>query len=497
MEIFVETIERELPDLAAPGRARRASSAGATGPPTRCGRRWPSSSRRRTATSGSSSGSRSTTAAARRSSRRRGGSSRRASIRATSTRTRSASRLYAPEMPEPDLLIRTSGELRVSNFLLWQLAYTELVFVDTLWPDFGERELRAARSPSTRAAAAASAADDARCLSRVAVVAAGAADRLGGAYLGGWFLFALARSRRWSRCTSSTALARDAAPARPRGLRRARSPRCSARELGGLAWMLGGFLVTFLLAFVFAAVSETRQSTTVAIATTVFGAAWIGLGLGHLILLRELDAGRHGRDLRRPDHGLRHRHVRVRRRPARGPAQDVAGRSRRGRPGRASSSGAVAGVVRPRSSSSTTTAPRRLALARLRRGRRARRRRSATCSSRSSSATSASRTRAASCSATAASSTASTRSSSPAPAAYFTLAGARRSGLDGTLDCPTLDDEDASRCSAPPDRSAVRRSRSIDAHPELELCAALGSRHEADSIAAAARRRARPGRAAT
>jgi undecaprenyl diphosphate synthase len=53
-------------------------------------------------------------------------------------------RLYAPEMPEPDLLIRTSGELRVSNFLLWQLAYTELVFVNTLWPDFGERQLRQA-----------------------------------------------------------------------------------------------------------------------------------------------------------------------------------------------------------------------------------------------------------------------------------------------------------------------------------------------------------------
>jgi undecaprenyl diphosphate synthase len=55
-----------------------------------------------------------------------------------------ASRLYAPEMPEPDLLIRTSGELRVSNFLLWQLAYAELVFVETLWPDFGERDLRRA-----------------------------------------------------------------------------------------------------------------------------------------------------------------------------------------------------------------------------------------------------------------------------------------------------------------------------------------------------------------
>jgi undecaprenyl diphosphate synthase len=55
-----------------------------------------------------------------------------------------AAHLYAPEMPEPDLLIRTSGELRISNFLLWQLAYSELVFVDRWWPDFGEAELRGA-----------------------------------------------------------------------------------------------------------------------------------------------------------------------------------------------------------------------------------------------------------------------------------------------------------------------------------------------------------------
>jgi undecaprenyl diphosphate synthase len=55
-----------------------------------------------------------------------------------------AGRLYAPEMPDPDLLIRTSGELRVSNFLLWQLAYAELVFVDRLWPDFGADDLRGA-----------------------------------------------------------------------------------------------------------------------------------------------------------------------------------------------------------------------------------------------------------------------------------------------------------------------------------------------------------------
>ncbi len=54
------------------------------------------------------------------------------------------SRLYAPDMPEPDLLIRTSGEQRISNFLLWQVAYTELHFCDTLWPDFGARDLRTA-----------------------------------------------------------------------------------------------------------------------------------------------------------------------------------------------------------------------------------------------------------------------------------------------------------------------------------------------------------------
>jgi undecaprenyl diphosphate synthase len=55
-----------------------------------------------------------------------------------------AANLYAPELPDPDLLIRTSGELRISNFLLWQLAYSELVFVDKLWPDFDARDLRAA-----------------------------------------------------------------------------------------------------------------------------------------------------------------------------------------------------------------------------------------------------------------------------------------------------------------------------------------------------------------
>jgi len=55
-----------------------------------------------------------------------------------------AERLYAPELPDPDLVIRTSGEQRISNFLLWQSAYAELVFDETLWPDFGEARLRVA-----------------------------------------------------------------------------------------------------------------------------------------------------------------------------------------------------------------------------------------------------------------------------------------------------------------------------------------------------------------
>jgi undecaprenyl diphosphate synthase len=55
-----------------------------------------------------------------------------------------ARRLYAPGLPELDLLIRTSGELRLSNFMLWEAAYAELVFTETLWPDFGVDDLRGA-----------------------------------------------------------------------------------------------------------------------------------------------------------------------------------------------------------------------------------------------------------------------------------------------------------------------------------------------------------------
>jgi len=55
-----------------------------------------------------------------------------------------AARLYAPDIPDPDLIVRTSGEFRLSNFLLWQAAYSELVVTPVLWPDFGADDFRAA-----------------------------------------------------------------------------------------------------------------------------------------------------------------------------------------------------------------------------------------------------------------------------------------------------------------------------------------------------------------
>lgn len=55
-----------------------------------------------------------------------------------------AARLFTRDIPDPDLLIRTSGEMRISNFLLWQVAYTEFLFVDRLWPDFSEADFETA-----------------------------------------------------------------------------------------------------------------------------------------------------------------------------------------------------------------------------------------------------------------------------------------------------------------------------------------------------------------
>jgi phosphatidate cytidylyltransferase len=127
--------------------------------------------------------------------------------------------------------------------------------------------------------------------SRVAVVAAGLPIALGSAYLGGWFLFALATGGVLVALHEFYRLARPLRPLVLAGYGGAVAGLLGA-EVDGAVWMLGGFLLSFLLAFVFAALSETRQSTTVALAATVLGAGWVGLGLGHLILIRALDNGR-------------------------------------------------------------------------------------------------------------------------------------------------------------------------------------------------------------
>ena len=58
-----------------------------------------------------------------------------------SRRTEISEHLYTAGLPDPDLLIRTSGEMRVSNFLLWQIAYAEIYVTETLWPDFSPRPI--------------------------------------------------------------------------------------------------------------------------------------------------------------------------------------------------------------------------------------------------------------------------------------------------------------------------------------------------------------------
>ena len=143
MEIFGETIERELPDLAEQGVRVRF-----------IGRRdrAPEELRRRMDGDGGPHRAEHAPQPVGRVRLRRSRGARRGGAADRRERRRPAeidenvfaANLYAPELPDPDLLIRTSGELRISNFLLWQLAYAELVFVDQLWPDFDARDLRAA-----------------------------------------------------------------------------------------------------------------------------------------------------------------------------------------------------------------------------------------------------------------------------------------------------------------------------------------------------------------
>jgi len=129
-------------------------------------------------------------------------------------------------------------------------------------------------------------------LSRILVAAVGLPVVLGAVYLGGWWLWSLAAVAGLIALHEYWLLARPLAPLAPAGYIGALLALVGA-EIGGIAWGAGGVLMTFPLAFVLKAISEARAAATIAISGTVMGAAWIGGGLGFLILLRELPA--HGR----------------------------------------------------------------------------------------------------------------------------------------------------------------------------------------------------------
>jgi phosphatidate cytidylyltransferase len=128
-------------------------------------------------------------------------------------------------------------------------------------------------------------------VSRVVVGAIGLPAVLGLLYLGGWWLFTLAVVAAVIALHEYRLLTRSLRPIALAGYAGAVLALVGA-QVGGVDWAVGGFLVTLPLAFVLHWVGTTRQSATVAIASTLLGAAWIGLGLAFLLLIRAL-----------PDHG--------------------------------------------------------------------------------------------------------------------------------------------------------------------------------------------------
>ena len=272
MDLFAETIERELPDL------RRAGRAHALHRPARprladALRREDGRARARHRRQRARSqlwiafdygGRAEIVEAARRLVERR------RRPRATSTRTRSRAALrarHARARPRSSAPRASSG---ISNFLLWQLAYTELVFCDTLWPDFGERDLRAGarrvRRPPPPLRRPVSAAPRRASHRRRAALPIVARRRRT------WAAGSCSRSR-WSRRSRAARVLPPGARRCGRSCSRAtaaRSARMLGAQLGGVGWMLAR-LPRHAPARVRASrrSSDARQSTTVSVATTV------------------------------------------------------------------------------------------------------------------------------------------------------------------------------------------------------------------------------------
>ena len=124
-------------------------------------------------------------------------------------------------------------------------------------------------------------------LSRLLVTAAGLPLVLGLLWLGGWWLFGLVAVAACVGVHEFVSTARPLRPLAPAVYCGVLLALVGARQ-GGVAWLLAGFLTTFVLGFVLHAVASTRAPTTAAIGSTILGSAWIGLGLGFVLLLRQM-----------------------------------------------------------------------------------------------------------------------------------------------------------------------------------------------------------------
>jgi undecaprenyl diphosphate synthase len=219
--------------------------------------------------------------------------------------------LYAPDMHDPDLVIRTSGEQRMSNYLLWQSAYSELVFRDELWPDFSREAFRAALDeyeartrrfggrcgmPQARRRQAGGGARRSRgggCGSdlgaRILVAIPALAVALTMVALGGT-VFAVGVGVLGLICLHELfSMFERARPARLAGFVGFVGLLVAA-SLGDRETILLAFLACIPLVFIIT-VNQAGGGGAPAISVTLLGLAWIGLALAHAVLLRDLPHG--------------------------------------------------------------------------------------------------------------------------------------------------------------------------------------------------------------